>query len=207
MRTLIHFFRRFSSKDYWNKRYLSGGNSGPGSYNHLAAFKAEFLNKFILDHEIKSVIEFGCGDGNQLTLAQYQKYTGYDISPTAIELCRNLFEADPSKEFQLFSDYDGRKSELTISLDVIFHLTEDRVFTNYMHQLFSASSKFVIIYSSNQDQPIKPYSAHVKHRQFSKWVKDMAPQWKFIERINNPYPYNGDSSSTSFSDFYVYKKE
>ena len=33
-----------SSKDYWEKRYSKGGNSGAGSYNNLALFKASIIN-------------------------------------------------------------------------------------------------------------------------------------------------------------------
>jgi hypothetical protein len=34
--------RKFSgSKAYWENRYADGGNSGAGSYNRLADFKAE----------------------------------------------------------------------------------------------------------------------------------------------------------------------
>ncbi len=53
------------SQDYWVKRYAKGGNSGPGSYSELAKFKASVLNAFVREHGIQSVIEFGCGDGNQ----------------------------------------------------------------------------------------------------------------------------------------------
>ena len=36
-----------NSHEYWEKRYASGGNSGAGSYNYLAEFKAEILNNFV----------------------------------------------------------------------------------------------------------------------------------------------------------------
>jgi SAM-dependent methyltransferase len=79
------------SKRYWENRYCQGGNSGAGSYGELAEFKAETLNKFVAENNIHSVIEFGCGDGNQLMLANYPYYTCVDVSPKAIEICRELF--------------------------------------------------------------------------------------------------------------------
>src|SRR5690606_8385419 len=79
------------SEAYWRKRYEKGGHSGPGSYDKLAEYKAETLNRFVADHQITDVIEFGCGDGNQLRLAQYPRYIGYDISPIALARCRELF--------------------------------------------------------------------------------------------------------------------
>jgi hypothetical protein len=42
-----------------------------GSYGKFAAFKAEVLNAFVQEMRVDTVIEFGCGDGNQLTLARY----------------------------------------------------------------------------------------------------------------------------------------
>lgn len=54
------------SNNYWERRYQSGKNSGAGSYSKLADFKANIINSFVLEHNITHVIEFGCGDGNQL---------------------------------------------------------------------------------------------------------------------------------------------
>ena len=80
------------SGDYWQKRYLRGGNSGNGSYGKLAHFKAEVINRFVEEKSVKTVIEWGCGDGNQLKLANYPQYIGYDISSKAISICREKFK-------------------------------------------------------------------------------------------------------------------
>ena len=88
--TLINPFKKFRGSDsYWKERYKAGGNSGPGSYNKLAVYKSDILNAFVHDQDIKTVIEFGCGDGNQLKTATYPSYVGYDISPEAakVSLC------------------------------------------------------------------------------------------------------------------------
>ena len=53
---------------YWKRRYDNGGNSGAGSYNRLAKFKAEIINGFVKSHMIKTVIEWGCGDGRSITI-------------------------------------------------------------------------------------------------------------------------------------------
>lgn len=199
--------RTFSSEAYWNYRYVNGGNSGPGSYQHLAKFKAEALNKFVSAHQIRSVMEFGCGDGNQLLLAQYPRYTGYDISPTAIELCTNKFRDDPNKEFFALKHYDGRTADLAISLDVLFHLTEDSVFEDYMRRLFDSANQYIAIYSSNFDEPPTQQSPHVRHRNFTSWILKNAPEtWELYRHTPNLFPYNGDSNETSFCEFYFYKK-
>jgi hypothetical protein len=79
------------SGPYWEARYRTGGNSGAGSYSRLAEFKAEVLNRFVQENGIASVVEFGSGDGAQLTLASYRDYIGIDVSRTAVGLCRAKF--------------------------------------------------------------------------------------------------------------------
>src|SRR5688572_3657485 len=116
------------SEKYWKKRYQKGGTSGPGSYGHLAEFKAEILNNFVQQHHVKSVIEFGCGDGNQLKLSKYPSYIGFDISEESIKKCSSFFSDDISKKFTIMDKYANEIAELTLSLDVIFHLTEDKLY-------------------------------------------------------------------------------
>ncbi len=194
-----------NSNEYWKKRYQKGGNSGPGSYNHLAEFKADVINGFIDKENINSVIEFGCGDGNQLKLMNYLKYTGFDVSTTALGICKSIFHGDQTKEFKLTDDYANEKADLTLSLDVIFHLVEDRIFHEYMTRLFDSSLNFVIIYSSNTNQNPKNHSPHVKHRKFTDWTEKNAKDFKLINTIKNRYPFDG-TDNTSFSDFYIYQR-
>ncbi|QNK00710.1 hypothetical protein [Dyella telluris] len=191
------------SEDYWIERYRDGGNSGAGSYNRLAEFKAEVLNDFVATYHIQDVIEFGCGDGNQLTLANYPAYLGLDVSPHAIAGCKSRFDGDASKSFSLVHDYAGQMAQLAMSLDVIYHLTEDEVFATYMRTLFGAARDYVVIYSSDKDEPHTP-SAHVRHRQFSHWVRTHAPGWRLLRHIPNRYPYAGDNDTGSLADFYIY---
>lgn len=195
-----------NSEGYWNDRYNMGLTSGDGSYSKLAEFKADFLNKFVLDNEIVSVIEFGSGDGNQLSLANYPKYLGFDVSNTAIDICRTKFKNDSSKSFNLVNNYANEKSDLSISLDVIYHLIEDDVYHLYMKTLFSSSNRYVIIYSSNFFSDESDVSMeHVKHRKFTDWT-DLLQDWELVEKLDNIYPYNGDSTVSSFADFYVFKR-
>jgi hypothetical protein len=193
------------SDQYWKSRYEHGGTSGSGSYGHLAEFKAEILNAFVRDESIKTVIEFGCGDGNQLASAKYPNYLGFDISEESIKRCRTLFANDKSKSFKTVGQLRGDKAELTMSLDVIFHLTEDSVYEAYMKQLFEASSRYVIIYSSNAEPKLAKKASHVRHRAFTEWVAANKPEWKLVKHIPNRYPFDG-TENTSFADFYIYKK-
>ena len=196
-----------SSRDYWEHRYKIGGNSGVGSYNNLADFKAKVINNFIINKNIKTVIEWGSGDCNQLALANYKNYIGYDVSKTAIDICKKKFNNDKTKTF-IFTDKNfnnNKKADLSISLDVIYHLVEDNVFSSYMNNLFKSSNRYVCIYSSNVD---KGWAQHVRHRKFSEWIdKYISNNWKLIKFIPNKYPYDPlNTHNTSFSDFYFYEK-
>jgi hypothetical protein len=203
-RKLKHSF--FRSGSYWEKRYRKGRNSGAGSYGRLAEFKAEVINRFVDDNSIGSVIEFGSGDGNQLKLCSYPSYLGIDVSREAVRLCNEMYKDDETKTFIHSSQYHGQTADLALSLDVVYHLTEDDVFERYMKDLFSSAKRFVIVYSSNFDQSPDVKPSHVRHRKFTDWVSDNCKNATLIETIPNTYPYNEHSpDDTSFADFYIYK--
>lgn len=202
---MIEPFRKFQgSEAYWKSRYSQGGNSGGGSYNSLADFKAEVINKLVSRNDIVSVIEFGCGDGNQLALAEYPCYLGVDVSPDAVERCKQRFSSDERKSFLLLNELAQERAELSLSLDVIYHLVEDSVFVEYMQTLFSAATRFVVIYSSNTDTQQNVQGKHIHHRHFSGWVEEHMKEWRLLEHIPNKYPYNGNDDTGSFADFYIY---
>lgn len=196
-----------SSSQYWDERYRKGGTSGSGSYGRLAEFKAQFLNEFIKTHNISTCIEFGCGDGNQISLINYKKYIGFDVSNTAIEICRKRHKNRDNYEFHLTcSDkfQTTTPAELAISLDVIYHLVEEQVYRNYMEKLFSSSRRYVIIYAYDREQ--RHTSKHELGRNFTSWIKTHAPQWTLINIRKNPYPFNEeDPNNTSHSDFFVFE--
>lgn len=228
LKKIVKFYRHVffpGSERCWEGIYAAGGTSGEGSYGRLAEFKAEVLNKFVKDNKIKSVIEFGCGDGNQLAMFDFPNYIGLDVSKTAVEKCAARFKSDTTKSFYYYvpERFDDRKekaetkpiAELSISLDVIFHLIEDNIFNLYMKHLFESSCKFVIIYSSDIDA--KRVCA-VRHRKFTAWVEANKPEWKLVQKIPNRYPNPnknycetfGETSykqGTSNCSFYIYKKD
>jgi len=198
------FFNRFfDSAEYWETRYESGGDSGAGSYDELAVFKASFINQFIRDHKIQQVMELGCGDGNQLSYYEIPHYRGFDVSETAIKTCKERFALDNQKEFLHMREAAHFKAEMTMSIDVIYHLTENSVFTDYMKKLFRTSSRFVIIYSSDFN---KRDTVHVRHRKFTDWVKTHIHDFELVEKVRNKYPFTGDYQRGSFADFYIYRR-
>lgn len=199
----------FNSAAYWENRYRAGGNSGAGSYGRLSEFKAGVINDFIREHAVQSAVEFGAGDGNQLSLYHIPGYIGFDVSADAVRRLRKRFGDDASKCFLHTSEYTDQRAELGLSIDVIFHLVEDAVFDVYMNNLFAAAEKYVIIYSSNIDAA-HPTALHVRHRKFTRWIKENRPDWKCVRYIQNPYPvqfFGDENPDRSFCDFYIFARE
>lgn len=199
----------FSSIEYWEERYKNGGNSGSGSYNKLAEFKANVLNEFIRTNRINTMVEWGFGDGNQVGLLQIPSYVGYDVSKTAMEICNQKFQKDQSKEFRY---YDGTRMDheeffdMAISLDVLYHLVEEKNYCDYLYNLFHSAKRFVAIYSSDFEAVQK--EQHIKRRKFTEYVKNNFPEWNLISIVKNPYLYDGsDCSDMSNSNFYFYKRQ
>lgn len=201
------------SAEYWDDRYRAQGNSGTGSYDHLAQFKAEIINPFVAKHGIDSVMEFGCGDGNQLKLAKYPNYIGLDVSPTAVQMCHSLFKDDKTKSFLLynssafFDNHNILKTDLTMSLDVLYHLVEKEIFEKYLRDLFNTSKKYVIIYATDYDQKEEPIYQHENRRSFSKFVAKEFPNFKLIEQIKNKYEHVKKGEIGSDCDFFIYEKQ
>jgi hypothetical protein len=207
-RTTAKLVKFPGSKNYWEKRYASGGDSGTGSYNALAGFKAEVINAFVEKQNIKSLIEFGCGDGNQLALSKYPSYMGLDVSITILNACIDKFKNDSTKSFYLYDSnafHDNHhlfKADVSMSLDVIYHLVEDHVFDKYMRHLFAAAERYVIIYSSNFETE-QVY--HERDRKFTDWVDGNQPLWKLKDKVENKFK-GTDLTFASKADFYIYHK-
>jgi hypothetical protein len=197
-----------TSADYWERRYQDGGNSGAGSYGRLALFKAAVLNAFVAEHDIASIVEFGSGDGAQLQLACYPRYTGVDVSWQAVIQCREKFAQDKTRKFLHVSQYEKNPemAEMAMSLDVIYHLVEDATYFAYMNRLVAAAERFVCFYSSDFDGPGP--APHVRHRCLTDWMAHNAPGWKLIANIPNKYPPDpSNPDETSWADFFFYGRE
>lgn len=200
-----------TSARYWERRYRHGGSSGDGSLGELASYKAAFLNRFVSTHDVHSVIEIGCGDGNQLSLAKYPRYLGIDVSYEAIRRCVHRFSHDTSKSFiavhpeGLYDRAQFLRCDLSVSLDVIYHLVEDDIYRAYMKSLFGAAERYVVIYSSNTEDNSTISSRHIRNRQFTNWIAQEIPGWRLREEIPNPYSLQARRRAQSIANFFVYE--
>jgi len=192
------------SAGFWEQNYSQGQTSGTGSYGSLAEGKSRFLNDLVRQRAVGSVIEFGCGDGNQLSLAEYPRYVGLDVSRSAIGLCQRRFAGDQGKSFFLydgacFTDRAGLfTADLALSLDVVYHLTEDAVYEAYLRHLFAAGQRLVVVYSTNME--LAGTAPHVRHRRFTPWVEANCPGWALTDVTPGP------NTERARADFFVYER-
>lgn len=197
-----------ASAAYWEERYRLGGTSGAGSYSPYAELTAEIINRVLRERQIEEVIEYGCGDGNQLSYLRVAKYIGLDVAPSAIERCRERFRADQTKRFLLYNPSDhvnrngGLSAQCALSKDVIFHLVEDDVFEIHMRHLFASARRLVVIVASDLDWHIGP---HEKHRRFTTWVEANVPEWRLVEQVDSPAPYDFVNGEGMLSNVYVFE--
>ena len=93
-------------------------------------------------------------------------------------MCQRRFAADPAKSFFLyhgacFTDRAGVfTADLAISLNVVYHLTEDAVFEAYLTHLFAAGARFVdhLLHQRGDGR----HRAARRHRHFTAWVRRTA---------------------------------
>jgi len=191
----------FDYKLFWNDRYKDGGDSGLGSYGVLADFKAEVINEFIKNNFIESTIEFGCGDGNQVSLIDYSFYTGLDVSEAAIALCIKKFEHDANKNFFVFNPADYKRlepceSDLVVCLDVLYHILDENDFVNTLDAIFKSSKKFIILYTM-LNEPSNQVAGHIKYRDIRTYT-DKYTHFEVFNIIDQKHP---DLSSAAFIIF------
>ena len=188
-----------NTKKYWIERYKNGGNSGSGSYDELYIFKRDIINNIIKEKGIKSIIDLGPGDGNQIKELNIEKYIGIDIAYTSIQICKKKYKDDKNKTFYTWNDFKEHELhyDLTTSLDVLYHILEEDGFLKYLKNLFKFSNKYILIYSSDLEGHTQQ---HIHTRKFTNYIKKLFPNCKLIKKINQKYP------KKSSADFYLYEK-
>ena len=193
----------FDYKKYWDDRYNRGGTSGDGSYGILADFKAGVINKYLKDNNINSVIEFGCGDGNQLGLIDYKDYLGVDISSEAVKRCRKKYRGEKNKKFSIYKP--GAKSlknlscDLVVCLDVLYHIIDENDFINTLNDIFTISAKHIIVYTILEKPKIQ-LSEHLIFRDIEEY-KQIYKEYDIKEIIKQKY------KEESMADFVIFEKK
>lgn len=192
----------YTPAGYWDRRYRDGRTSGAGSEGDEGAYKAAYLSKFIADHDVKTVVDWGCGDGQVLELVDLHdaQYIGVDVSSTIVDRMRLKFaEYGPKYLFhtpESFALGTRTQFELGLSFDVLFHFPDERDYGEYLTRLFQSAEKYVMIYSTNYAGGRT--ARHVYRREFTTDIAELFPDWELT--IEEPPLHNGLAS------FFVYER-
>lgn len=174
---------------YWDRRYASGGTSGTGSYGPNAIYKASVVNQFVQVNNIESVLEFGCGDGNQLAHYNLPNYVGLDVSETATTMCRERFLSDSTKSFQTITPgarIATGNADLVMSLEVLMHITKDEDLDWTLSEIFKKADRFVIIQTPLFHDPSFPAHSHERHQDIFSCVLPFLGEFALTDVVIHP---------------------
>ena len=177
------------SHSYWVRRYRLRGHSGAGSQGKSAAYKARFVNDLIARNQVTSVIDLGCGDGQNAALLLAPNYLGLDISDRALALAMDRCTGQ-GKQFAVVGTIDPAPVDLVLSMDVVYHLIEDDVFDRYLRHLARLALRYVVIYGT--DCPRNRVAPHVFHRPVAERFIALNGGWRLRDRVPNNELYGAD---------------
>ena len=152
------------SKNYFEKRYKSGIGSGDGSIGKVRDFKHEILRKYLGYYNLHSFLDVGCGDLSFWHEKPPKHYIGVDFSKTI--QTRNKLKFD-----RKFITVDIAKSvlpraDVIICFDVLFHILNDKDYSQIIFNMCRAAKKFVFIYTW-LNEPKNYVRKHQKYRKLS----------------------------------------
>ena len=139
-------FTNIYEKELWGR----GKGSGAGSRPKFNAPYITFLENFLRDNNIKSVIDFGCGDWQ---FSQYidwgnVNYLGLDVVDSVIENNKKQFpEYSFISDTTVFPYLEGR--ELILIKDVIMHWPNKEI-ESFLDKLITYNIKILLVNESGQ---------------------------------------------------------
>lgn len=141
--------------------YEPGGTgSGVGSESEYTRPLRQFLEAFIRSHNIRSIVDYGCGDWQWAHLIDWDgaRYYGYDIVPVLIDRLQEQFGSE-ERSFHLL---DGTEQipdvDLVICKDVCIHLPNEEV--KALCELLTQRAQRVMFINSIAPNPYCPPLNH-----------------------------------------------
>lgn len=134
---------------YDNNEWAYGSGVGSLPLNNVEYIR--FLIAFMARNEIRSVVDFGCGDWQFSRFIPWNgvKYTGYDVVESVIKRNNSMFARDNISFSLLPPDTDFARADLILCKDVFQHLPNSLIH-RYVN-LFKARSRFALV--TNDDWP------------------------------------------------------
>jgi len=164
----------FPSATFWEWRYRDDPElgSGVGSRGQALREKRDLLKAVIGLLHPASLLDVGCGDGEATRGIPIAKYTGIDLSQTAVERARL---GRPEGEFRVGTLSDNRvDAELTLCLDVLIHQSSAQTYEDLIRTLCSGSR--AVLLSGLQRRPARTTAMVHFHEPLSTTIRRLVPE-------------------------------
>ena len=144
------------------------GSSGSGSdINYNKDSYVTFLRKFIVDNNIKDVVDLGCGDfrcGKLIYDDLNISYTGYDVYKKVIEYNSKQLQSSPKYSFTHLDFCNNKENivngELCILKDVIQHWSLYNIYTFLDYLVEHKKFKYILICNCRDQKKDNPEIAN-----------------------------------------------
>ncbi|MCD6476962.1 MAG: sulfotransferase, partial [Candidatus Aenigmarchaeota archaeon] len=143
-----------NNKIFWDFRYSNSPElgSGWGSRGLPLIYKKEIIKEIVEYYKPNSILDVGCGDSEVTSDIKVDNYLGIDISQVVVDTLRAKY---PKRKY-LCTDFLkvdlSEKSDLTICLDVVIHLSQKEIYQRFVKKLVN-STKHVGIISGFEKEP------------------------------------------------------
>ena len=144
---LTSTFNRIYREGTWGTDAAGKGISGSGSTLEITREYRSYLEHFIKEHRVTSIVDAGCGDWNFSRTIDWggASYLGVDIASDVIDAVRRKHERGRIR-FQVGDITDELPAaDLLISKDVLQHLSNELVHKFIRNNLKPGKYKWVIL--------------------------------------------------------------
>jgi SAM-dependent methyltransferase len=221
MKTLVKHLRRLlfpiysSPRRYWSARYSKFGATltGPGcvgldeegnqedyesKWSHIMASLRNHG-----DPTAKSLLDAGCGVGAFTTrfVAQGYSVSAVDFAQNAVDLARRRIGEQVKWYIEPLDTFSpGRTYDVVACIDVLFHITDDKLFERTLANLATLVSRTGILVI--QDHLVaerdvvhkySPASSHVRWRSLDRYQSCLSTGWSVIAHDHYDLPIERQS--------------
>jgi SAM-dependent methyltransferase len=180
-------FNEIYEKGSWSVGPDGKGTSGSGSTLGVTGEYRAFLAEFIKSHDIKSVVDAGCGDWEFSSSIDWNhaRYLGVDISTTVIEAVKRKYENETTK-FKVGDVTDSLPpADLLVCKDVLQHLPNALIKKFIRNNLRKGKYKWAII--TNDRGPENPDI----HAGDYRYINLSAPPFSVKRLVDLPVVFDG----------------
>lgn len=146
MLSLEDVFQDIYDNDLWTN------GSGPGSTPQSTIEYRAFVERFIIENDVRTVTDLGCGDWQFSRLMDWSQcdYVGFDVVTSVIERNRKLYARDNVRFEKLNNIAELPGGDLLLSKEVLQHLPNELI----LEYLMQIRRKYRLALLTNAIEPL-----------------------------------------------------